>query len=281
MDFIAEIGSNWAVGDNPKKRAIHLIKAAANSGATVVKFQLFKGEWLYRDYEKARAMQLTELPTAWLRELKKCTEELNLEFLVTPFYCGAVDILENLGVNRYKIASWDITHIPLLKKIASTKKPIIMSTGAATLEEIDEALTILRPDVEAPDDVILLHCTGGYPTPIEEVNLQKMLDIGGEFMPLRTGFSCHIIDPVIAASSVFYMGEVIECHLDLEDRIGAETTHSFTPQLFAEMVLLARRMKKAQNCNCEMPFFDFDARQNYRRDPSDWLRPPLKGEALA
>ena len=128
--IIVDIGSNWCVGNNPKQRAFDLSELALDCGANVVKFQLF--DRLYRDNKKQQSLNPYKLPIDWLSELKEHIESNGGEFLVTPFYIEAVDILEDIGVQRYKVASPDIIYYPLLERISATGKPVILSTGGAS-----------------------------------------------------------------------------------------------------------------------------------------------------
>lgn len=276
VEYIAEISSNFVTnGKRSKDRAMKLIEAAANSGATTVKFQLLKAELLYRNPDTVKAVEKAELPEEWIPELIACAEENGVEFLCSPFYLDAVDLLEHHNVERYKVASWELTKVgevnPLLVKIRDTDKPVLLSTGGATFDEVEHAIEILRPGDETPDDIVLMHCNPAYPTDAENAELRRILDLATEFYPLSVGYSCHVADPIIAASSVMYQSEVIEVHFDLDDRKGNEAVHSLTPAKFAEMVRYGNMLQKAVTGKPN----DFDvkfARKNYRRDPSDWLR---------
>lgn len=276
VEYIAEISSNFVVnGKRAKDRAMKLIEEAANSGATTVKFQLLKADLLYRNPDTRTAVEKVELPEEWIPDLMSHAEDNGVEFLCSPFYLDAVDLLEHYNVERYKVASWELTNVddvnPLLVKIRDTEKPVLLSTGGATFSEVEHAIEILRPGEETPDDIILMHCNPAYPTSAENAELRRILDLATEFYPLYVGYSCHVADPIIAAASVMYQGKVIEVHFDLDDRKGNETVHSLTPAKFAEMVRYGDMLQKA----VEGTPNDFDvkfARKNYRRDPSDWLR---------
>ena len=270
-EFIAEVGSNWYVPtEKGLDRAKRLIEAAAKSGADTVKFQLFRANTLYRDAVKQGGLKHLELPLEWIPALKQECDAHGVEFLCTPFYPEAVRLLSDY-VLRWKIASWDLTYKPLLKAVAETKMSVILSTGAATFPEIDDALEVFSH----LDNITLLHCTGGYPTEPKDVVLRRILDLATEFFPVHVGFSSHCIVPAITAASVLYNAEVIEVHFDLKDKLGAEASHSYTPQTFAEMIRLANQFSEAKDCGCERTLVDAVARNSYYRDPSDWLRPVL------
>lgn len=283
MKFIADIGSNWRVSSSNSEnfeRAKKLTQRAIVNGATHVKFQLFRADSLYRQEKLRRDLRKFELPVEWLRELQETARSMKAELLVTPFFPGAVDILENLNVPEYKIASWDITYEPLLQRIYETGKPVIMSVGAAFDEEIDKALEIIAPEGRDLSEITILHCTGGYPTPPEEAVLQRIVELAGRYFPIRVGFSSHIANPLATAATVLYDVQTIEAHFDLEDRIGAESEHSLIGKEFREMVDFAKLLNTMRDCNCAQTFGDFNARMAYYRDPSDWLRPVLDEEKL-
>ena len=144
MRFIVDIGSNHVTNDVPSKsRALELIHAAAESGATDVKFQLF--DKLYRDSSQQKNISKIALPKNWIDELRNKCDELGVNFLCTPFSLNAVDYLETF-VKEWKIASWDITFEPMIKKIGKSGKPVIMSTGGATSKEIKTAVKWLYGD---------------------------------------------------------------------------------------------------------------------------------------
>ena len=271
-EFIAEVGSNWYVPtEKGLERAKKLIESAAKSGADVVKFQLFRANELYRDSMKQGALKHLELPLEWIPSLKQECGNNGVEFLCTPFYVDAVSILSGY-VMRWKIASWDLTYKPLLAAVAETGMPVILSTGAATFSEVKEAL---EPFSKEFNKITLLHCTGGYPTEPKDMTLRRILDLATHFFPAHVGLSSHCIVPFITASSVLYGAEIIEVHYDLKDKLGAEASHSYSPQSFAEMVKLANQLSDARDCGCERTLVDAVARNSYYRDPSDWLRPVL------
>ena len=274
LEFVAEIGSNWYTGDSGGglDRAKELINSAASHGADAVKFQLFRADKLNRD--GGEAIKGMELPVSWVEELFDHASSRNVEFLCTPFYVEAVRIL-NPYVKRWKVASWDLTYAPLLDEISKTGKPVILSTGAATTDEIESAvIDHLRPRKEQLcNDITLLHCTGGYPTQPQDMMLVRIGELGAEFFPSHVGLSSHCTDIAVTASSVLYNAELIEVHYDLEDKKGVESGHSYTPSQFAKLVVLANKLRAAQDCDCVMTLSDKVARNMYRRDPSDWLRP--------
>jgi sialic acid synthase SpsE len=280
MKFIAEIGSNHTVknGKPDLNRALALIEEAAAAGATHAKFQLFSK--MHVNPEAQKSFDEVALPQHWLPDLAKECRANGIEFLCTPFSVEAVDILDQF-VDEWKVASWDITFIPLLNKLAQNGKPVILSTAAATIEEIESAVELLRPGDDFPDDIAILHCHAGYPVKIEEFNLRRMLEIVSEFTfdmdgsgMLEYGLSSHHPDPVLNASSVLLGATVIEAHFDLFDGMGREAGHSLKPNEFKVMVDWAEKFRLARGSYQEgfTPGEQF-CRDNYRRSDEDWLRP--------
>lgn len=273
VEIVAEIGSNWyAVGQNGLDRAKRLIESASKNGADTVKFQMFRANQLYRDADKQTAVKKLELPESWIPELYQVSKDNGVEFFCAPFYLDAVDVLADY-VQKWKIASWDRTYTPLLEKIATFGMPVVMSTAAATLPEVDESLNILVEGGIDLNDITVLHCTGGYPTEPRDMIMNRINDLAAEFFPVHVGLSSHCIIPAVTASAVWYNAEYIEVHYDLKDKAGAEAGHSYTPQTLSEMVKLARMFLEAKDCGCERTLVDAVARNMYYRDPSDWLRP--------
>jgi sialic acid synthase SpsE len=282
LKFICEIGTNWYpayYGDyfssnKLLERALHLIELAARSGGTHAKFQLFRK--LYRSEKKQKELEKLQLPLSWIPILADACRENNIDFLCTPFYLEAVDILDPY-VNEWKVASWDITFIPLLERIAQTGKPVILSTGEATESEIIRAYRIVWG---AP--VTLLHCTGGYPSPIHDARLARISYLQKFGFPV--GFSSHITDPYLVASSVAFGAGTIEAHFDFEGSWqrssrtsqppGVEYAHSLNPEDFDTMVRYAKSIKAAMGENTTRDWgAQPEPRNNYRRNPVDWLRP--------
>lgn len=281
MKFIAEIGSNYFTKKDGRSlnRALVLIEEAAAAGATHVKFQLFTGETLHSNKETQKKLNEVALPQEWLPELAAACRDNKVEFLCTPFSPHAVDILDEF-VNEWKVASWDITFIPLLNKLAQNGKPVILSTGAATLEEIENALMLLRPNDDFIYDISLLHCHPGYPIKLKEFNMRRMLEIVSEFTydmdggMMEYGLSSHYPDPILNASSVLLGATIIEAHFDLWDKLGNEAEHSLTPDQFKTMVEWAEKFRVARGGYVDgLTPTEQQCRAMYRRNEEDWLRP--------
>ena len=198
--IIAEMSANHA---GSKERAKEIIHAAKEAGADCIKIQTYtpdtitmncnnyyfhidngtwEGENLYRLYEKAYT------PWEWQAELKQEAEKIGIDFLSTPFDKTAVDFLESIGVDCYKIASFEVVDIPLIRYVASKRKPIIMSTGMATLSEIEDAVNAIRE--MGNEQIALLKCASAYPAMTDEMKLATMKNMRETF-DVVVGLSDH------------------------------------------------------------------------------------------
>lgn len=240
-------------------RAVEIIRAAKDAGADAVKIQTYTADTITLDCD-APCFQITQgtlwdgttlhklyqtayTPWEWQAELKKIAEELGLEFFSSPFDLGSVDFLEGLGVPAYKVASFEITDIPLIKKIAGKGKPIIIATGVARLADIELALKTCRE--AGNEDVILLKCTSAYPTPYEAVNLRTIPSMRDAFDCL-TGLSDHTMGSAVAGAGVALGAKMVEKHLTLRRADGgADSAFSMEPEEFKEMVDNIRKIELA------------------------------------
>ena len=223
--FIAEISANH---NGSLKKAKKLIEAAKKYGADAVKLQsytpstitikskrieflikkgLWKGKTLWDLYKKAQT------PFEWHKELFDYAKKLKITCFSTPFDESAVDLLESLNCPFYKVASFEMNHIPLIKKIAQTKKPIIISTGMANLKEID--LAYITAKNNGAKEIVLLYCVSNYPSKISDFNLNN-IRILKERYNCKVGFSDHSTDNKVVAAAIAAGAEVIEKHIALE-----------------------------------------------------------------
>jgi len=250
---IAEIGNNH---NGDFELAKEMILAAKESGADAVKFQkrdiqeLLSKEMREMPYVNERSFGKTygehrekqELTKEQFAELKDYSESLGLVFFATPFDKASADALEAIGVHAYKIASFDVTNLPLLEYIAKKGKPMLLSTGASTLEEIDKAVeTILSHN----NLLIINHCTSMYPTPDENIDLNMVRILKERYWPLPVGYSGHEPDILPTVASIGLGARTVERHFTLDKKMyGSDHHMSIEPKEFAEMVGQIRRMER-------------------------------------
>jgi len=283
--LVAEIGVHH---ENSAQKARDLIAAAAAAGADAVKFQAYRADWLstpdappYWDTSKTPAanqwamFKASEaLPTAEYAALAQYATECGVDFLVTAFDPFLVDELDPL-VPAWKIASGDITHRTLVEHIASKGKPVLLSTGASTLREIDTALTWL-----ADVPVALLHCVLAYPTLARHANLLAIPVLADRF-DRTVGWSDHVVDGDVVPTAYALGARIIEKHFTLDRaQAGGDHYHSWTPETLAQTVAEIRALqpilgtgeKTVQQCETA-------ARRGARRALHEvdgeprWLRP--------
>ena len=254
--IIAELSANHL---QDYKIAVKTIEAMKKAGADAVKVQtytpdtitlnstkscfrinqgtLWDGQTLYNLYRKAF------MPWDWQPKLKKVAEKLRLVFFSSPFDKTAVDFLEHMDVPAYKIASFEITDIPLIKYVASKKKPIIISTGIARLADIQEAVMACRS--AGNNKLALLKCTSAYPAPASEANLNTIPDLAARFN-VPAGLSDHSLGTALPIAAVVLGACIIEKHFILDKKMGgADAAFSLEPQEFAAMVCSIRDVESA------------------------------------
>lgn len=252
--IIAEAGSNH---DGNFEQAKKLIDIAFEAKVDAVKFQLFRADKIYpencgevpgRKGEKIdlyKFLKQAELPLKWLSSLKKYAESKGLVFIVTPFDEESVDQLQKIGVVAYKVASPEISHLPLIKHIAKKQKPIIISTGFSRLSEIEDALDIIYK--EKNKNVALMHCVSSYPAPLEDFNL-KVIENLNNFFQIPVGISDHSKDPVIIPKLAVLCGaSFIEKHFTLNKNLsGADHHFALNPD---ELELMVKEVRKTEKWN--------------------------------
>lgn len=252
---IAEAGVNHN-GDMAFARK--LIDAAADAGADAVKFQTFTPEELasslapQAEYQVANTgkeeaqlsmLQGLVLPHQEHKALKLYAESKGLIFLSTPFSIPDADFLETLNLVALKIPSGEITNTPFLAHVAKKGKPVLLSTGMSTLEEVREALAVLRE--HGAKEIALFHCTSMYPTPAEYINLRAMQTLANEF-GLPTGLSDHSEGIGISIAAVGLGAQLIEKHYTLSREMpGPDHKASLEPQELKEMIASIRAVEKA------------------------------------
>ncbi len=254
--LIAEISGNHQQDIN---RAKKIILAAKEAGANAVKLQTYTADTITLDCDNEYFQiknntiwdgrtfydlyQEAFTPWEWHKELIEYAREIGIICFSTPFDLSAVDFLEKFDLPYYKIASFEINDIQLIEYIASKGKPIIMSTGVATLEEIEEAIAACRRNNN--NDITLLKCTSAYPTPYDQVNLRTITDMAERFN-VKVGVSDHTLGSAVAVAAVALGATVVEKHLTL-DRAegGVDASFSMEPHEFKQMVQDIRIVEQA------------------------------------
>lgn len=253
--IIAEMSANH---NQRFENAAKIIEAANNAGADAIKLQTYTPDTITIDCHKDcfklkgtiwEGKNLYDLygeaytPWEWHQDLKIFAKRIGIDLFSTPFDATAVDFLEALDVPAYKVASFEILDLPLLRKIASKGKPIIMSTGMATLEEIDEAVQTVRE--AGSKEISLLKCTSAYPAPVEEMNLRTIPHMAERFgMPV--GLSDHTLGSDVAVASVALGACIVEKHFTLSRKTPCpDSVFSIEPEEFKAMVEAIRNVEKA------------------------------------
>lgn len=254
--IIAEMSANHMMDYD---RAVKIIKAAKMAGADAIKLQTYTPDTITIDCDNEyfqitqgtiwdgttlhKLYQTAYTPWEWQPELKKTAEEMGLICFSSPFDLTSVDFLEEMNVPAYKVASFEITDIPFIRKIAKLHKPIIISTGIARPDDIELALQTCID--EGNEDVILLKCTSAYPSPYEDINLRVIPDMAERYNVL-TGLSDHTLGSTVSVASIPLGARVIEKHLTLRRSDGGpDGAFSMEPEEFKEMVDNIRITEKA------------------------------------
>ncbi len=264
--IIAEVGSNF---DGNLNRAKRLADLAKELGADAYKIQnflapkivsavgfanlqiAFQASW---DKPVVEVYQQAEFPRAWLQEVSDHCGSIGIDFFSSPYDVAAVDLLEQIKVPAYKIGSGEIDNVPFLQYVAKTGKPIIMGVGASTMSEVEDAVSAVRK--AGNDNIILLQCVTGYPSPIADANVRAMLTLKEKFGVL-VGYSDHTIGPAqkgddpldgltVPLASVALGAVVIEKHFT-DDPLRKGPDHAFAmgPDAFRKMVNGIRAIEKS------------------------------------
>ena len=265
---IAEVSANH---NGSMERALETIKAAKEAGASAVKIQSYTADTMTIDCDK-KDFQIkgglwdgyklydlykwAETPFEWHKDLFEYAKSIGITLFSTPFDETAVDLLEDLNTPAYKIASFEATDIPLLKYVASTKKPVILSTGMCNKKEIDEAVETI---LDVHDQLIVLHCVSSYPAPIESANLIRIKQLAEHYKVL-TGLSDHTLGTIASITAVGLGAVLLEKHFTLnrQDK-GPDSEFSLEPDELKDLCELASQAKDAIGA----PGFE---RQNVEKD---------------
>jgi pseudaminic acid synthase len=255
--IIAEAGSNH---DQKYEQAVKLIETAADAGADAVKFQVFTAGKIAADTNDRTASlkndkfeafggnlhelyKKLEMPRQWLPGLQKVAAERGIIFSATPFDESAVDEMKDLNVPFYKIASFELVHLPLIKYAARTGKPVILSTGMATLKEIDEAVEALTG--AGCTEYALLHCGIEYPPRMEDIHLAAMETMRQRYK-CPIGYSDHTLGITVPIAAVARGAVIIEKHFTVDKNLpGPDHKFALSPEELKAMVAAIRDTEKA------------------------------------
>ncbi|WP_291845341.1 N-acetylneuraminate synthase family protein [Maricaulis sp.] len=292
IDVIAEIGSNHGGDLDEAKR---YIAACARAGADAVKFQTLTREGLIARFVKDDDRHVVEnpkfaafgnagLPDDWHAPLKACAEDNGVEFMSTPFSLAAVELMEGIGVKRYKIASGDLTFTPLLEALGATRKPLILSTGASYLDEVTDAVACLSR--AGCSKLTVLHCAASYPPAWADLNLSAISTMQ-RALGLPVGLSDHSPGAMAPIAAAALGAVVIEKHVTF-DRNTPGPDHPFAMEMdeLAAMIADLRHLEIALGDGEKRPAAsEINRRRNLRRGRydavsgrpddtgTDWLRP--------
>ncbi len=279
IEFVAEVSSNH---NGSLNRCLQFVRKAKELMCSGVKFQLFRIDELFSkeaqkfnpEIEKRRAW---ELPIEFLPAISKKCRELGIKFICTPFYLDAVSELEPF-VDAYKIASYELLWLDLFEKCAKTKKPVIISTGMATIDEVQTGVDALMNG--GCKNITVLQCTSGYPTPVNQCNLsaietmRKIIRTKND-VNLEFGWSDHSVNEAVILRAIYkWNAEMVEFHFDL-DGLGAEFGggHCWLPDRISKLIKMANDGFLADGNGKKEPQNVETDERNWRADPEDGLRP--------
>lgn len=242
---IAELSANH---NGSKQRAIDSIHCAKECGADAIKLQTYTAETMTIDCDKEEFLikgglwdgynlfdlyKEAETPYEWFPELYSFADKIDIPIFSTPFDESAVDLLEDLNTPAYKIASFELTDLPLIRYVAKKRKPVIVSTGMSTINEIKESLEVFRE--EGCNEIALLHCISSYPAPVEKANL-KQLQVLADLFDVEVGLSDHTLGITASIASVALGASIIEKHFTIDEKDkGPDSEFSINPKQLKEL----------------------------------------------
>ena len=270
--------------------AVKTIQSIANSGADAVKIQTYKPQsitlnletgyfapfqkGIWKGYTPWNLYEKASMPYEWQSKLKKIAEDKGLVFFSSPFDLEGVDFLNSLNVPMFKIASLEIVDIPLIRYCASKKKPMIISTGVADLEDIKLAITTCQ--YENNNNITLLKCTSDYPAQIVDANLATIVDMKKKF-DVEVGVSDHTLGSIVPIVATCFGATVIEKHFILDRKLGGpDASFSMEPSEFKKMVEDVRNTK----LSIGQVHYNVSEKDKYRRRSLFVVRDIKKGEKL-
>ena len=288
--IIAEAGVNH---NGDIRLAKHLVDCAKNAGCNCVKFQTFKADKLVTkeackaDYQiqntnnlDSQMQMLKELELTYeeFKELKEYCTQKDIDFLSSPFDEESVDMLDELGVNAFKIPSGEITNKPLLQYIAQKHKRILLSTGMCTMEEVKQAVDWIKQ--KENQDIVLFHCTSNYPAAFSSVNMNALRAIK-DYFGYAVGYSDHTNGIEIPLMAVAYGAQYIEKHFTFDkSAIGPDHKASLDPQELSKMVIAIRNIEAAFGDGIKRPTPEELSTRKIARKSLVWSRDMKKGQVI-
>jgi len=293
--FIAELSCNHL---GSLERSLEIVRQAAANGASALKTQTYRADGIAAkapqgaEGKKGYSLDGTEwegkkslwhllneaaMPWEFNKPIREEAHRLGMDFMSSPFEVAAVDQLESIGgVDAYKIASLEITDTVLLRKVASTHRPVVVSTGMATKEEIADAMHELRSHGAGP--IALLKCTSAYPATVDQANLKTLVDMPARFPGATIGVSDHTLGPAVPVAAISMGARVFEKHLILSREDGGpDSTFSVTPSEWGEMVKLCNSAHAAMG---KVHYGPVEGEVTQFRRSLFCVKPIKKGEAF-
>ncbi len=263
---IAEAGANH---DGTLDKALRLIDAAVEAQADSIKFQTYKASslttktapkyWIDENQEETQFdvfKKLDSLTDDQWKEIFEYANKKNITCFSTPFDEKSVDLLYSIGVPAFKIASADITHLPLIKYVANKKLPVFLSTGMASNDEIDQAVSVIEDS--GNHQIVIMHCITSYPTKPEDANLEMIQELYRRYPNHVIGYSDHTLGTTVAVCSTFYGAKCIEKHFTYDNNLQTSPDHRLSLDI-NEFNKLVNRLKIVQVSRGESIRKSFDS----------------------
>jgi N-acetylneuraminate synthase/N,N'-diacetyllegionaminate synthase len=259
--IIAEAGSNH---NGSIDKAKELVDIAVKAGVDAVKFQTFTGDKLFsKSHPANEVVKKFEFKLEWHREIKEYCDQKGIMFMTTPFQKDAVNLLEELNIQAYKIASGDMNYYPLIDYVSNTGKPVILATGMSYMDEIKESVE--RINGSNNKDIAVLHCISNYPPKDEDINLKVMKTLKEE-LNVPVGFSDHSMGITIPVAAVAMGADIIEKHFTISRKLeGMDHFYALEPDELTQMVTDIRKLEKAIGSGKKIPVKNEYAERHYAR----------------
>lgn len=276
--LIANLGVNWAVkGEKNSSRAKQMVYEAVQSGADAICVPYLSAEHYFADPEMAEKMAGYDMTEEVFSAILEAAASQRVAIWVTPYYYKDIRYLELKDVDGYHIPNGSLEYWPLLKAIKKTEKPVMLSTGHASLDEVEAAIEALDQENQ---DITVLHSTGGLPTSARDSQIFRILDLIEEFTPLFVGYESFTSTEgsFMDILALTFMPDILMRRFDLEDALGVETEYSLSPSMLAELRWIIDEMQNIRSPelygNSGLTQSDYHAREKtHRCEKGDYLVP--------